>query len=140
METSRIIENLNSLLPEAERFNIMASGEALDKLCNKCFNVSQVKMIFGTYYYAAKDSLKKVYELMELYPQSGMRRPSVEFIPTPYAPVDKNAALAVVEEELETTIVQTLDENERKHINTYVLNSASQAAAGKPEHGHEHTG
>lgn len=30
--------------------------------------------------------LKEVYELMELYPQSGMRRPSVEFIPTPYAP------------------------------------------------------
>lgn len=29
---------------------------------------------------------KEVYELMELYPQSGMRRPSVEFIPTPYAP------------------------------------------------------
>ena len=32
METRRIIESLNSLLPEAERFNIMASGEALDKL------------------------------------------------------------------------------------------------------------
>ncbi len=30
--------------------------------------------------------LKEVYELMELYPQSGLRRPSVEFIPTPYAP------------------------------------------------------
>lgn len=30
--------------------------------------------------------LKEVYELMDLYPQSGMRRPSVEFIPTPYAP------------------------------------------------------
>jgi len=30
--------------------------------------------------------LEEVYELMELYPQSGMRRPSVEFIPTPYAP------------------------------------------------------
>ncbi len=60
METSRIIESLNSLLPEAERFNIMASGEALDKLCNKCFNVSPVKMIFGAYYYAAKDSLKKM--------------------------------------------------------------------------------
>ena len=29
---------------------------------------------------------KEVYELMELYPQSGLRRPSVEFIPTPYAP------------------------------------------------------
>jgi ClpP class serine protease len=33
--------------------------------------------------------LKEVYELMELYPQSGMRRPSVEFIPTPYAPPGK---------------------------------------------------
>lgn len=41
---------------------------------------------------------------------------------------DKNTALAVMEEELETTIVQTLEENERKHIYTYVLNSASQAA------------
>ena len=30
--------------------------------------------------------LKEVYELMNLYPQSGMRRPSVEFIPTPYTP------------------------------------------------------
>ncbi len=30
--------------------------------------------------------LKEVYELMELYPQSGLRRPSVEFIPTPYTP------------------------------------------------------
>jgi hypothetical protein len=60
METSRIIESLNSLLPEVERFNIMASGEALDKLCNKCFNVSYVKMILSTYYYAAKDSLKKL--------------------------------------------------------------------------------
>jgi len=59
METSRIIESLNSLLPEAERFNIMASGEALDKLCNKCFS-GQVKMIFSTYYYVAKDSLKKL--------------------------------------------------------------------------------
>ncbi|SNQ62684.1 SDH family Clp fold serine proteinase [Candidatus Methanoperedens nitratireducens] len=28
----------------------------------------------------------EVYDLMELYPQSGMRRPSVEFIPTPYLP------------------------------------------------------
>jgi ClpP class serine protease len=27
-----------------------------------------------------------VYELMDLYPQSGLRRPSVEFIPTPYLP------------------------------------------------------
>jgi hypothetical protein len=60
METRRIIESLNSLLLEAERFNIMASGEALDKLCNKCFNVSYVKMILSTYYYAAKDSLKKL--------------------------------------------------------------------------------
>ena len=30
--------------------------------------------------------LMEVYELMELYQQSGMRRPSVEFIPTPYMP------------------------------------------------------
>ncbi len=29
---------------------------------------------------------REVYELMELYQQSGMRRPSVEFIPTPYMP------------------------------------------------------
>ena len=27
---------------------------------------------------------KEVYDLMELYPQSGMRRPSVEFVPAPY--------------------------------------------------------
>ena len=30
--------------------------------------------------------LTEVYELMDLYPQSGLRRPSVEFIPTPYLP------------------------------------------------------
>lgn len=30
--------------------------------------------------------LLEVYELMELYQQSGMRRPSVEYIPTPYIP------------------------------------------------------
>jgi len=29
---------------------------------------------------------KEVYELMELYPQSSQRRPSVEFVPTPYLP------------------------------------------------------
>ncbi len=29
---------------------------------------------------------KEIYALMELYPQSGQRRPSVEFIPTPYRP------------------------------------------------------
>ena len=29
---------------------------------------------------------KEIYELMELYPQSGQRRPSVEFVPTPYLP------------------------------------------------------
>ncbi len=29
---------------------------------------------------------KEIYALMDLYPQSGQRRPSVEFIPTPYAP------------------------------------------------------
>jgi ClpP class serine protease len=28
----------------------------------------------------------EVHGLMELYPQSGQRRPSVEFIPTPYLP------------------------------------------------------
>ena len=27
---------------------------------------------------------REIYELMEFYPQAGMRRPSVEFIPTPY--------------------------------------------------------
>lgn len=30
--------------------------------------------------------LPEIYELMDLYPQSGLRRPSVEFIPTPYLP------------------------------------------------------
>jgi ClpP class serine protease len=30
--------------------------------------------------------LLEIYDLMELYHQSGMRRPSVEFIPTPYMP------------------------------------------------------
>lgn len=30
--------------------------------------------------------LREVYDLMELYQQAGMRRPSVEFIPTPYMP------------------------------------------------------
>ncbi len=29
---------------------------------------------------------KEVYELMDLYPQAGQRRPSVEFIPAPYRP------------------------------------------------------
>lgn len=29
---------------------------------------------------------REVYDLMELYPQAGMRRPSVEFIPAPYMP------------------------------------------------------
>ncbi|MBI2869449.1 MAG: hypothetical protein HYX96_06455 [Chloroflexi bacterium] len=28
----------------------------------------------------------EIYELMDLYPQSGQRRPSVEFVPTPYVP------------------------------------------------------
>lgn len=32
---------------------------------------------------------KDVYALMDLYPQSGLRRPSVEFIPGPYAPPSK---------------------------------------------------
>ncbi|HEY9206528.1 MAG TPA: VIT1/CCC1 transporter family protein [Candidatus Methanoperedens sp.] len=40
---------------------------------------------------------------------------------------DKKAALAIIEEELETTIVQTLDEDERKRISAQVLNSASRA-------------
>lgn len=30
--------------------------------------------------------LKEIYEMMELYPQAGQRRPSVEFIPAPYHP------------------------------------------------------
>ena len=30
--------------------------------------------------------LKEIYDLMELYPQAGQRRPSVEFIPAPYRP------------------------------------------------------
>ncbi|CAG0992829.1 hypothetical protein METP3_02759 [Methanosarcinales archaeon] len=95
MEMGLIIEGMNTLLPEADRFNLATTSEALDKLveearekairavlkpyknsnvsinvkeiskeldklCNKCFNVSQVKMIFGTYYWAAKDSLKKL--------------------------------------------------------------------------------
>ncbi len=30
--------------------------------------------------------LTEIYDLMELYPQAGMHRPSVEFIPTPYLP------------------------------------------------------
>jgi ClpP class serine protease len=30
--------------------------------------------------------LKEIYDMMELYPQAGMRRPSVEFIPAPYHP------------------------------------------------------
>jgi ClpP class serine protease len=29
---------------------------------------------------------REIYELMELYPQSGLRRPSVEYIPIPYRP------------------------------------------------------
>jgi hypothetical protein len=29
---------------------------------------------------------KEIYALMDLYPQAGQRRPSVEFIPTPYRP------------------------------------------------------
>lgn len=32
------------------------------------------------------DMPPEVYQLMDLYPQSGMRRPSVEFIPGPYVP------------------------------------------------------
>jgi ClpP class serine protease len=33
--------------------------------------------------------LEEVYALMDLYPQAGRRRPSVEFIPTPYLPPGK---------------------------------------------------
>ena len=34
-----------------------------------------------------KDELpREIYELMDLYPQSGLRRPSVQYIPTPYPP------------------------------------------------------
>jgi ClpP class serine protease len=29
---------------------------------------------------------KEIYSLMDLYPQSGQRRPSVELVPTPYTP------------------------------------------------------
>jgi len=29
---------------------------------------------------------REIYELMDLYPQSGLRRPSVEYVPTPYPP------------------------------------------------------
>jgi ClpP class serine protease len=29
---------------------------------------------------------KEIYDLMDLYPQSGLRRPSVEYIPVPYVP------------------------------------------------------
>ena len=32
-----------------------------------------------------------VYALMNLYPQSGLRRPSVEFIPGPYSPPSKGS-------------------------------------------------
>lgn len=33
-----------------------------------------------------EDMPKEIYALMDLYPQAGQRRPSVEFIPTPYRP------------------------------------------------------
>ena len=32
---------------------------------------------------------KEVYDLMELYPQAGLRRPSVEYVPVPYVPVPR---------------------------------------------------
>jgi len=35
----------------------------------------------------SEDMPKEVYELMELYPQARQRRPGVEFIPVPYAPI-----------------------------------------------------
>jgi len=34
------------------------------------------------------DMPQEVYEIMSLFPQAGMRRPSVEYIPTPYGPVE----------------------------------------------------
>jgi ClpP class serine protease len=34
----------------------------------------------------SEDMPKEIYALMDLYPQAGQRRPSVEFIPTPYRP------------------------------------------------------
>jgi ClpP class serine protease len=34
----------------------------------------------------SEDMPKEIYTLMDLYPQAGQRRPSVEFIPTPYGP------------------------------------------------------
>ncbi|MBC7263966.1 MAG: ATP-dependent Clp protease proteolytic subunit [Chloroflexi bacterium] len=34
-----------------------------------------------------EDMPREIYELMDLYPQAGPRRPSVEFIPQPYRPV-----------------------------------------------------
>jgi ClpP class serine protease len=34
----------------------------------------------------SEDMPKEIYTLMDLYPQAGQRRPSVEFIPTPYRP------------------------------------------------------
>jgi len=34
----------------------------------------------------SEDMPKEIYSLMDLYPQSGQRRPSVEYIPTPYRP------------------------------------------------------
>jgi ClpP class serine protease len=34
----------------------------------------------------SEDMPKEIYNLMDLYPQAGTRRPSVEFIPTPYRP------------------------------------------------------
>ncbi len=34
-----------------------------------------------------EDMPKEVYELMDLYPQTAQRRPGVEFIPVPHAPV-----------------------------------------------------
>lgn len=34
------------------------------------------------------DMPQEVYEIMSLFPQAGMRRPSVEYIPTPYGPAE----------------------------------------------------
>jgi ClpP class serine protease len=38
---------------------------------------------------AHDDMPKEVYALMDLYPQSGGRRPSVQYIPTPYQPPER---------------------------------------------------
>jgi ClpP class serine protease len=34
----------------------------------------------------SEDMPKEIYALMDLYPQAGQRRPSVEYVPAPYRP------------------------------------------------------